>query len=184
MLIGEIAAVREGNYVIDVCGAPGGKALHIADLLQGTGHVEARDLTDAKIDMINSNIKRCQLHNIEAVRQDALVFDEQSADKADILIADLPCSGLGVIGRKSDIKYHMSVQQQHELACGDRDDLRFALCLLQRLRGVEHDLCAIGRPGRLSGLFLYARRQIAGYKRRQKHDQKGYGVPRVVGVEG
>lgn len=155
MLIGEIAAVREGNYVIDVCGAPGGKALHIADLLQGTGHVEARDLTDAKIDMINSNIKRCQLHNIEAVRQDALVFDEQSADKADILIADLPCSGLGVIGRKSDIKYHMSVQQQHELAALQRDILK-TVCTYVRSGGtLIYSTCTVNREENVDNLMWF-----------------------------
>ena len=116
MLVAEIAAPKEGDYVIDVCAAPGGKSLHIADKLHGTGHVEARDLTDYKVDLIWDNIERSQMKNVEAVRHDALVYDEDSKEKADIVIADLPCSGLGVIGKKSDIKYKMTEETQRELA--------------------------------------------------------------------
>ncbi|MDO5572945.1 MAG: 16S rRNA (cytosine(967)-C(5))-methyltransferase RsmB [bacterium] len=123
MLIGEIAGVKPESHVIDVCAAPGGKAICIADQLQGTGHVAARDLSENKTQFIKDNIERCQLHNIEAVVQDALVHDEASIEKADILIADLPCSGLGVIGRKSDIKYHLSEQQLGELAALQREIL-------------------------------------------------------------
>lgn len=116
MLVAEIAAPKEGDYVIDVCAAPGGKSLHIADKLHGTGHVEARDLTDYKVDLIWDNIERSQMKNVEAVRHDALVYDEDSEEKADIVIADLPCSGLGVIGKKADIKYKMTEEIQRELA--------------------------------------------------------------------
>ena len=116
MLVAEIAAPKEGDYVIDVCAAPGGKSLHIADKLHGTGHVEARDLTDYKVDLIWDNIERSQMKNVEAVRHDALVYDEESKEKADIVIADLPCSGLGVIGKKADIKYKMTEETQRELA--------------------------------------------------------------------
>lgn len=115
MLVAEVAEPKEGDYVIDVCAAPGGKSLHIADKLRGTGHVEARDLTDYKVELIWDNIDRAQVENMEAVKQDALVFDEASEEKAEIVIADLPCSGLGVIGKKADIKYNMTEQSQKDL---------------------------------------------------------------------
>lgn len=109
------ASPEEGDFVIDVCAAPGGKALHIADKLRGTGHVEARDLTVYKTDLIWDNIKRCGMSNIEAVCQNATVYDEASKEKADILIADLPCSGLGVLGRKTDLKYKITQEAQKSL---------------------------------------------------------------------
>lgn len=115
MLVAEVAEPKEGDSVIDVCAAPGGKSLHIADKLRGTGHVEARDLTDYKVELIWDNIERAQVENMEAVKQDALVFDEASEEKAEIVIADLPCSGLGVIGEKADIKYNMTEPLQEEL---------------------------------------------------------------------
>lgn len=115
MQVAAWADPKEDDYIIDVCAAPGGKSLHAAELLKGTGHVEARDLTDYKVNLIRENISRSGLKNIEAVRWDATVLDEASVGKADIVIADLPCSGLGVLGRKPDLKYKMTKKAQKEL---------------------------------------------------------------------
>jgi len=123
MLVAEIANPKEGDYVIDVCAAPGGKALHVAELLNGTGHVEARDLTDYKVGLIEENISRTGLCNVEARRMDATQFDEASVGKADIVIADLPCSGLGVFGKKTDLKYKITENMQAELAKLQREIL-------------------------------------------------------------
>ena len=115
MEVAEWADPKEDEYIIDVCAAPGGKSLHLADKLAGKGHVEARDLTPYKVDLIRDNIARIGIDNIEAVCQDATVYDEASEKKADILIADLPCSGLGVLGKKTDLKYKMNPETQEEL---------------------------------------------------------------------
>lgn len=110
-----MAAPKKGDYCIDVCAAPGGKSLHLAELMEGTGMVEARDLTDYKVGLIEENIERSGAANIRAVRMDATVPDEASVEKADVLLADLPCSGLGVLGKKRDLKYRMTPEQQKEL---------------------------------------------------------------------
>lgn len=107
---------KPGDYIIDVCAAPGGKSTHMAELLQGTGMVEARDLTDYKVGLIEENILKHELTNIKAVRMDATVYDEASREKADVLVCDLPCSGLGVMGRKTDIRHKMTEDKAHELA--------------------------------------------------------------------
>lgn len=116
MMVAEYAKPEHGDHVIDVCAAPGGKSTHIAELLNGSGFVEARDLTDYKVSLIEENIKRHGLSNMGAVCMDATVFDEASVEKADILICDLPCSGLGVLGRKKDIRYKMTEQSLDGLA--------------------------------------------------------------------
>ena len=128
MLAAELADPHAGAQVIDVCAAPGGKSLHIAEKLLladeerarkisaekeeaaggRPGHVEARDLTEAKTDLIRENIQRSGLPNISAVCRDASIPDESAKETADIVIADLPCSGLGVIGKKPDLKYRVS----------------------------------------------------------------------------
>lgn len=123
MLVGEIANVQPGDYVMDVCGAPGGKALHLAEKLRGTGMVDVRDISQLKVDYINQNIERAGLTNIRAKIQDALEFDSQSVEQADVVVADLPCSGLGVIGKKPEIKYRMSREKQRELARLQREML-------------------------------------------------------------
>ncbi|MEF9954027.1 MAG: 16S rRNA (cytosine(967)-C(5))-methyltransferase RsmB [Clostridium sp.] len=114
-LSGDAAGIRDGDYIIDVCGAPGGKSIHAAELLHGTGMVESRDISEPKVAMIEENIHRSGLKNIKARVLDALIYDADSEKKADVLIADLPCSGLGIIGRKPDIKYNMTLEKTEDL---------------------------------------------------------------------
>lgn len=116
MLPAYLLAPQKGDYVLDVCAAPGGKSIHAAELMQGFGTVEARDLTDYKVGLIEENIARAKLHNIKAVKWDACILDESRVGKADGVIADLPCSGLGVMGRKPEIRYRITERQQEELA--------------------------------------------------------------------
>lgn len=100
----------------------------MADKLCGTGLVEARDLTEYKVNLIEDNIERSGMENIRAVQQDALIYDEASKEKADIVLADLPCSGLGVLGKKTDIKYKMTRETQKELR-----ELQKKSCQLRRI---------------------------------------------------
>ena len=112
MLVGKVASAKEDDYVIDVCAAPGGKALHIAEK---AGKVSARDLSDYKVGLIEENIHRMGIKNVETKVLDARQIHPESIASADIVIADLPCSGLGVIGKKYDIKYKMTQKQQNDL---------------------------------------------------------------------
>lgn len=123
MLVCEAATVKAGDRVIDVCAAPGGKAAHAADKLGGTGFVSARDLTEYKVGLIQHIIDRMQLENMEAVVADASVFREEDKESADIVLADLPCSGLGIMGKKKDIKYHASEAGLSDLAVLQREIL-------------------------------------------------------------
>ncbi len=116
MMVAETAQPQEGDFILDVCAAPGGKSLHFAQMMHGTGMVVARDLTEYKVNLIRENIRRCRAENMQAEVHDALEFDPEMEEHADIVIADLPCSGLGVIGRKADIKYRTSEENIRELA--------------------------------------------------------------------
>lgn len=123
MLVAHLADPKQGDTVIDVCAAPGGKSIHVAELLKGTGRVEARDLTDYKVGLIQENIERTQMQNMTAVKWDATVLDEDAVGTADIVIADLPCSGLGVMGKKTDLKYKMTLDSAKELAALQKEIL-------------------------------------------------------------
>ncbi len=116
MIAVETADPKEGDFILDVCAAPGGKSIHLAKKMRGTGMVEARDLTGYKVALIEENIERCGVTNMRTKVWDALRFDPQMEGAADIVIADLPCSGLGVIGTKTDIKYNASEEKIRELA--------------------------------------------------------------------
>ena len=115
MQVAEWAEPKEGDYVIDVCAAPGGKSLHIGDKMEGFGTVDARDISQYKVNLIEENIQRLNSINVQAKVQDATIFDVESECKADIVLADVPCSGYGVIGKKPEIKYRSTTQKEEEL---------------------------------------------------------------------
>lgn len=123
MLVSVIANPKRDDFIIDVCAAPGGKSLHMAELLEGTGRVLARDLTEDKVELIEENRERMGYQNIETEVFDALVLDKSLIGKADIVIADLPCSGLGVMAKKNDLKYRMARETIRELAGLQREIL-------------------------------------------------------------
>lgn len=106
---------KEHYEVIDMCAAPGGKAIHMAELLNGRGHISARDISENKIMLIDENIDRNGADNIDTMVCDATVLDDNSIETADIIICDAPCSGLGVIAKKSDIKYNITYDAEKEL---------------------------------------------------------------------
>jgi len=144
MLVSEIASPKWGDYCIDVCAAPGGKSLHLADKLKGSGHVEARDVSDYKVRMMHENIERIGLINMTAVSADATVFYPASVEKADILIADVPCSGLGVIGKKQDIKYKMTPAKRTEIVKLQRKILDTVYSYVKKGGTLIYSTCTIG----------------------------------------
>ena len=144
-LAGDAAGIKDGDYVIDVCGAPGGKGLHAADILGGTGMVEIRDISEAKVSLIEENIGRSGLTNLRAAVCDALSFDPDSEEAADVVIADLPCSGLGIIGRKPDIKYNMTPEKLHDLACLQREILSVVQRYVKPGGTLIYSTCTVNR---------------------------------------
>lgn len=145
MLVSRIASPRNGDYVIDICGAPGGKSLHMADLLNGSGHIEVRDVSEYKIGLIQQNIDRCGFSNMEALVQDAAVLDENSVGKADILIADLPCSGLGVISKKTDLKYKLTKESIKSLVTLQRQILKASESYVKNGGVLIYSTCTVNR---------------------------------------
>lgn len=123
MQLSHKCGVKPGDYVLDVCAAPGGKSIHLAQLLCGRGMVEARDLSPSKVALIQENIDRSGLSNIRACQADARILRKEDVETAELVVADLPCSGLGVIGRKPDIKYRITPEQVKELAALQREIL-------------------------------------------------------------
>ena len=82
------AAPNWGDYCIDVCAAPGGKSLHISEKLMGSGYVEARDISERKVKRMQENIERSSAINIRAMVKDATVYDPESYQRADIVLAE------------------------------------------------------------------------------------------------
>ncbi|MEP9851717.1 16S rRNA (cytosine(967)-C(5))-methyltransferase RsmB [Staphylococcus aureus] len=105
MFVAELMGLEQGDEVLDACSAPGGKACHIAEVLNGTGYVDATDIYEHKIDLIDFNIKKLRLSNISSFEHDATEKYDKVYDK---ILVDAPCSGLGVLRHKPEIKYEQS----------------------------------------------------------------------------
>lgn len=78
MLVAEVADPKKGDYIIDMCAAPGGKSLHVGDKMGDYGTVDARDVSQQKVDLIEENINRLDSINVQARVMDATVFDVDS----------------------------------------------------------------------------------------------------------
>ena len=123
MLAGMIASPSKDSTVIDVCAAPGGKSIFAALMMEGTGHVISRDVSEKKTGQIEENVQRLGLGNISVETADALEHNLADEETADMLLADIPCSGLGIIGRKPDIKYNVSREKLDGIVRLQRDIL-------------------------------------------------------------
>lgn len=121
-----ISRIKENDTVIDICAAPGGKTLHALDVLKGTGKVISCDISESKTRLIRENVERAGFNNIEIYENNALIYKDSLKEMADVVIADLPCSGLGVMGRKCDIKYKTKPSDIDELAKIQREMLKNA----------------------------------------------------------
>ena len=145
MMAGLSANPKKGDYIIDVCAAPGGKTMHMADIMEQTGMVDSRDLTPYKISLINENISRMGYKNIKTTVMDAKVLDEKSIEAADVVMADLPCSGLGVMGKKNDIKYNVSLAQIKELVKLQRQILQVSCKYLKKGGTLVFSTCTVNK---------------------------------------
>ncbi len=107
--------VRRGNQVLDCCAAPGGKCCYLAELMDGTGRVQAWDVHEHRTALIEAQMKRLGLENIRPMVRDASRKREDLYRTMDAVLLDAPCSGLGVLAEKPDIKLRVTEESINEL---------------------------------------------------------------------
>ena len=105
MLVAEKLDPQHGDVVMDMCAAPGGKTMAIAERMNNTGKIIASDIYRRKLDLIDREAKRLGVTNVETRSWDATREESSMFQKADRVLVDAPCTGLGVVRRKPEIKY-------------------------------------------------------------------------------
>lgn len=144
MLASEILDVSAGMYVLDACSAPGGKVTHLAELMNDKGTIHAYDLHQKKINLIEKKASQLQLTIIQAKQGDARqlrsVYDEETFDR---ILVDAPCSGLGVIRNKPDIKYNKDMHDIERLAQIQLDILTEIAPLLKKNGRLVYSTCTV-----------------------------------------
>ena len=121
MLVAPLLEINKGEKILDLCAAPGGKTTHIAELLDNTGEVLAFDLHENKLSLIEENAKRLGLTNIVCKTMDATKLNSDYISYGDKVLIDVPCSGLGIIRKKPEIKWNKTRQQLRDLVEIQRD---------------------------------------------------------------
>lgn len=106
MQTAKILAPLEGETVIDMCAAPGGKTTHMAEIMHNKGCIYAFDVHEHKTDLIRKNAERLGINIIEPHLGDGCIFNEAYKETADKILCDVPCSGLGILRRKPEIKWN------------------------------------------------------------------------------
>ena len=116
MMAAMAVSPRRGMQIVDCCAAPGGKTCLMAEMMEGTGRVQAWELHEHRVDLIKAQMKRLGLEeNVRPMQRDATVLREDMTGAMDAVLLDAPCSGLGVMADKPDVKYRASAESVAEL---------------------------------------------------------------------
>ncbi|MCM1991062.1 16S rRNA (cytosine(967)-C(5))-methyltransferase RsmB [Oceanirhabdus seepicola] len=145
MLTVEVMDIKEGMKVLDLCSAPGGKSCYIGERLNNSGEVLAFDVFEKKLKLIEEHAIRLELKNIKAEINDGEKLREDLIDSADIVLADVPCSGLGIIRKKPEIKWTKSKKQLNEIVGIQRNILSNAAKYVKINGELIYSTCTLNR---------------------------------------
>ena len=145
MTVAPMLEPKAGDFVIDCCAAPGGKTTHIAELMKNRGRIVAADIFDVKLEHIRQNAKRLGIKIIEPILLDAREIGEKYFEQADKVLVDAPCSGLGVIRRKADIRWKKNLAEIETLPKLQLEILNSAAKAVKRGGTLLYSTCTIIR---------------------------------------
>jgi 16S rRNA (cytosine967-C5)-methyltransferase len=145
MFVAEIAAPTADMEVLDTCAAPGGKTTHLAMLMHNKGKIYSRDVSEKKITLIRENCNRLGINNCSISTQDATVLDKDLIDKMDIVLTDVPCSALGVIKKRPDIKLNASIDRINSLIEVQRKILETSCLYVKKGGLLIYSTCTINK---------------------------------------
>jgi 16S rRNA (cytosine967-C5)-methyltransferase len=132
---------KPGDVVIDLCAAPGGKTVHMAEMMDNHGRIIAVDVSETRLNLIKKARSRLELTNIETVAFDGRRFQfEQGADK---VLLDAPCTGTGVLNRRSDMRYQRQPGDLGKLVELQRELLTNAATLVKPGGILVYSTCSI-----------------------------------------
>ena len=145
-LIAPLLDLNENDVVLDMTAAPGSKTNHMGEILKNKGNIVAIDLYEHRLELLNKAASRLGLTNIKTKAYDATKLSELYGNESfNKILLDAPCSGLGVIRRKMDIKYNVSPESIDELVNLQKDLLEEAYKLLKVDGTLVYSTCTINK---------------------------------------
>jgi 16S rRNA (cytosine967-C5)-methyltransferase len=144
MLVAYALGAAKNEAVLDACAAPGGKSTHIAEKMDNTGQVISLDLHEHKVKLINDNANRLALTNIKTMAMDSRKAAENfKPESFDRILLDAPCSGLGVMRRKPDMKYTKKEQDIMQLSSIQQNLLESVANLVKKGGVLVYSTCTV-----------------------------------------
>ncbi len=134
-----------GENIIDVCSAPGGKTVFIGERMNNTGSIKALELYEHRINIIKENCKRNKVTIVDAEAGDARYLNLKYAEEFDRVLADVPCSGLGVLGKRPDLKYQGDSCKESEITEIQRDILKSSAAVLKPGGLLVYSTCTLNK---------------------------------------
>lgn len=143
MLVAHVVAPQKGDTVLDMCSAPGGKSVHMAALMENKGNITSCDVHPHKLELIEKNAKRLGISIISPTLQDGTVLNETFVGKFDKVLLDAPCSGLGIMKRKPDIRHNKTKEDLEDIASIQRAIVKNAVQYLKPNGRLVYSTCTI-----------------------------------------
>lgn len=145
MLVAHIMEPKAGDRILDMCSAPGGKTTHIAELMDNQGEITARDIHRNKLKLVEESCSRLGIGIVRTELYNAMELDKASLEKYDKVLLDAPCSGLGVMRRKPDLRWKKEPDNFGELAKLQRDMLELAAKYVKTGGVLVYSTCTINK---------------------------------------
>lgn len=145
MLAAQMAEAKKGDHVLDLCAAPGGKSMLMAESMGNEGRIVSRDLHEHRVRLIEENARRLGITIIQAEKGDASKPLEADKEAYDIVLADVPCSGLGILRSKPDIALHHTKEDQQALLSLQREILETAAKALRKGGRLVYSTCTLSK---------------------------------------
>ena len=142
-LIVDVLAPKEGECILDACSSPGGKTTYIAEKMKNKGKIEAWDIHEHRVKLVQNAAKRLGINIIQAKTQDATEFNQDLVGKFDKILLDVPCLGLGVIKRKPDIKWKRKKEDIEEITKIQKAILNNCSKYLKKKGELVYSTCSI-----------------------------------------
>ena len=142
-MVAELLSPKKGQRVMDLCAAPGGKTTHMAQLIENEGEIFAFDIYEHKLDIIKDTASRLGVNIIHTRLGDAAELKEEFVGTADCVLVDAPCSGLGILRRKPEIRYMKKEEDLCELAALQSRILQTAAKYVKKGGTLVYSTCTI-----------------------------------------
>ncbi|MDD3171218.1 MAG: 16S rRNA (cytosine(967)-C(5))-methyltransferase RsmB [Bacilli bacterium] len=158
-MVAEVAAPMENSLVLDLCAAPGGKTAHLAALMNNTGKIFACDIYPHKIKLMEKTFSRLGVENVSTQLIDARnVATHVKEESFDYVIADAPCSGLGVLSHKVDLKYQITIKAIEEVEYLQEEILEKTYMLVKHGGFFIYSTCTINKDENEKQIAKFLRR--------------------------